>query len=327
MRNRRPHVVENIQYSFIPNRRETMLALARAKFTSQEWRVIIALLNQTDGYRREHDEISSRFWQAITFMSREVIARTLNGLLERGIMGKENKEGAIFYRLNHPNDWPLEAFAPQHLSGKALKQAQELYHKEKEKGKFLWLKRLLGSYRDQPVTLLDSDSSSDSFPEESAKPGLPQKSVTNQSHKRDQPVTVACPTSHALNAPKESLKKASKESLEEGAPFGASTSASRYLFEKTGRKRWSNLLQKSEFESTETEVGFERMKNAIDWALLSGISNIKSMLTAARKERRSHGEQGQGIRALGRGPEKGEGKPYRNAEERAASWDPNKPSR
>jgi truncated hemoglobin YjbI len=62
--------VEKIQYSFVPNHRETMMALARARLTSQEFRLVVALLNQTEGYLRERDEISSTFWQAITLMSR-----------------------------------------------------------------------------------------------------------------------------------------------------------------------------------------------------------------------------------------------------------------
>ncbi len=57
----------------------------------------------------------------------------------------------------------------------------------------------------------------------------------------------------------------------------------------------SNL--KEEFEKTETQVGEARMKEAIDWALLSGISNIKSILTAAKKGGSHAG------REQGRGPE------------------------
>jgi len=66
-------------------------------------------------------------------------------------------------------------------------------------------------------------------------------------------------------------------------PLAALTPASKYLFEKTSRKRWKNLVQKEEFEKVEAQVGEARMKEAIDWALLSGISNIKSILTAAKK--------------------------------------------
>lgn len=75
-----------------------------------------------------------------------------------------------------------------------------------------------------------------------------------------------------------------KTSEQESKPiYGAATEASRYLFSKTGRKRWPNLVQKEKFEKCEAEVGHEDMKWGIDWALTSGISNIKSMMTAARK--------------------------------------------
>lgn len=117
-------------------------------------------------------------------------------------------------------------------------------------------------------------------------------------------------TVEAKIAPKEDIKE-DKEAKKKGAdaPFlGADTEASRYLFAKTGRKRWANLVQKEEFEKAESEAGPERMKRAVDWALLSGISNIKSMVTASRKhtgviERGHRGADGGGIREPGRYPE------------------------
>ncbi|KKM11175.1 hypothetical protein LCGC14_1721220, partial [marine sediment metagenome] len=45
--------IDKIDYSFCPNHRETMMALARVKLSGQEWRMVTALLNQTDGYVRE----------------------------------------------------------------------------------------------------------------------------------------------------------------------------------------------------------------------------------------------------------------------------------
>jgi hypothetical protein len=54
-----------------------MMALARARLSSQEFRLVVALLNQTDGYLRDSDEISSTFWQAITLMPRASINHTL----------------------------------------------------------------------------------------------------------------------------------------------------------------------------------------------------------------------------------------------------------
>ena len=118
-------------------------------------------------------------------------------------------------------------------------------------------------------------------------------------------------TAEAEIAYKEDIKE-DKEAKKKGAnaPFlGAQTEASMYLFNKTGRKHWANLVQKEEFERAEAEVGPGRMKEAIDWALLSGIPNIKSIVTAARKrsppraEGGFHGRAEQGLRESGRHPE------------------------
>jgi len=70
-------------------------------------------------------------------------------------------------------------------------------------------------------------------------------------------------------------------------------------------------VQKEEFEKVEAQVGEGRMKEAIDWALLSGISNIKSILTAAKKggshgahrEGTGKGDKFSGFRAIESGPE------------------------
>lgn len=99
------------------------------------------------------------------------------------------------------------------------------------------------------------------------------------------------------------LKKDIKENKKEKegpSPhgLGAQTPASKYLFEKTGRKRWQNLVQKEQFEKAESEVGEECMKEAINWALTSGISNIKSIITAARRGGRH--EAGRGTKPRGR---------------------------
>jgi len=76
--------------------------------------------------------------------------------------------------------------------------------------------------------------------------------------------------------------------------LGAQTPASKYLFEKTGRKRWQNLVQKEQFEKAESEVGEARMKEAIDWALTSGISNIKSIITTSRRKKGGEAKEDRG---------------------------------
>ena len=58
-----------------------------------------------------------------------------------------------------------------------------------------------------------------------------------------------------------------------------------YFFEhcgRSGRKSWHNLKQKEAFEQCESEVGFEAMKAAIDYALASGISNVNYIIKRAK---------------------------------------------
>ena len=109
------------------------------------------------------------------------------------------------------------------------------------------------------------------------------------------PSTVAIPSTKVSSpAVAQKIKDTiSKDTIQKiGGPspqgLGAETPASKYFFEKTGRKRWQNLVQKEQFEKAESEVGEAGMKEAIDWALTSGISNIKAIITAAKRNK--HGE-------------------------------------
>ncbi len=135
--------VEKIRYSFVPNHRETMMALVRARLTSQEFRLIVALLNQTDGYLRDRDEISSTFWQAITLMSRASINHTLKQLMQRRVVATELLEGKTFYQINHPNHWAPEVFSAQCVCRRSIQLAEGPLSREKNGGNFHWLKRLL----------------------------------------------------------------------------------------------------------------------------------------------------------------------------------------
>ena len=140
--------IDKIDYSFCPNHRETMMALARVNLSGQEWRMVTALLNQTDGYVREEDEISTSFWQTITLISRQNVGKVLTSLIEQGVINKEVREEKAYYRLKHPNDWPLEVFGPQQISKRALAQSRAFLvkTKAKERPQFAWLKRLLDTY-------------------------------------------------------------------------------------------------------------------------------------------------------------------------------------
>jgi len=113
-----------------------------------------------------------------------------------------------------------------------------------------------------------------------------------------------------LGKKQRNIKETSSTKVEEGSKppdsLAPQTPISKYLFEKTSRKRWKNRVQKEEFEKVEAQVGEARMKEVVDWALLSGISNIKSILTAAKKGGSHAGrEQGRGSDPHKRGAGKG----------------------
>ena len=204
--------LDKIDYSFCPNHRETMMALARVNLGSQEWRVITALLLQTDGYVREEDEISNSFWQTITLISRQNISPVLTRLIEQGMVNQEVREGKAYYRLKHPNDWPLEVFGPQQISKRALAQARAFLTKTKarDRPQFVWLRRLLDTYgnekRLQPQTVSrpKASSTTDGFSE--------QKRLQPETD-RLQSQTVPSSTTDVLNAPKDNTKENSKESI------------------------------------------------------------------------------------------------------------------
>jgi phage replication O-like protein O len=197
--------VEKIQYSFVPNHRETMMALARARLSSQEFRLVVALLNQTDGYLRDQDEISSTFWQAITLMSRASINHTLKRLTVRRVVAAELLEGKTFYRVNHPNHWAPEVFSAQCVCRRSIQLAQGLLSREKNGGNYHWLKRLLKACSKdvQAQKRVPSDTLSSTV-----------SNQTRSEQNRVQRDTVACPNRHEIATTKESTKESlSKESV------------------------------------------------------------------------------------------------------------------
>ncbi|MFW6125504.1 MAG: replication protein [Chloroflexota bacterium] len=101
-------VVEKIQYSFVPNHRDTMEALAHSQFTNQEFRVIISLLNQTDGYLREEDEVSLSFWSRLTGMSKQNLCHTVKRLANLSVISRNGK----CYRVNRPSEWQPQTLKP-----------------------------------------------------------------------------------------------------------------------------------------------------------------------------------------------------------------------
>jgi len=220
-------------------------ALMSARLSGGEFQATLTVIDRTWGFEKLSATISLTFFQTATRLSRQGTIDAIKGLETKHIIvAKRNGTKATEYLFNKHYDTWIVPLVKQ--SG--LAEAKALV---KQSG-------------------LDQSSTVD----QSSQAGLTSTSqVVESSHK---------PT-------KETFKETPKETFKEkegSSPPGLQpdTPCSKYLFEKTNRKRWANRVQKEQFEKAESEVGEGRMKGAIDWALTSGISNIKSIITAARRE-------------------------------------------
>ena len=214
-----------------------MKALPLTKLSGTDFRVLLFLLGQTDGYHRTQDKIKPAFFMERTGMDKGNIRRTIARLRKWQMIAKNGQ----FYEVLPPDQWDKAVF----VETKKRFNLEAVSAEEDTEKRFN----------------LEAPSASDL-----------KRSASN---------LEAVLASSKEHFSKEELSK------EKGGPsppgLGAQTPASKYLFEKTGRKRWQNVVQKELFETTEAEVGEQRMTEAVNWALASGISNIKSVCTAAKK--------------------------------------------
>ncbi|MDY6916857.1 MAG: replication protein [Chloroflexota bacterium] len=98
--------VESINYSFVPNHRETMEALCQSALSGSEFRAVILILNQTNGYLREEDNIRPQFFEERACLAQDNLRRTLGRLRERNIISKQGET----YRVLPPSEWSRSAF-------------------------------------------------------------------------------------------------------------------------------------------------------------------------------------------------------------------------
>ena len=78
--------VPSVNYSFVPNHQETMQALAKTPLNGRQLRLIILIMNQTDGYLREEDHLGPKFLEERTGIAEENCYHVLAGLKARGIV-------------------------------------------------------------------------------------------------------------------------------------------------------------------------------------------------------------------------------------------------
>lgn len=115
---------ESINYSFVPNHHETMQALARARLSGREFRLVILILNQTDGYLREQDTILPTFFQERTGISRAHLSNALARLRQWNIITQQKHT----FKVNFPLHWAPEAFT---YSPKTVNSPKTVSHSPK----------------------------------------------------------------------------------------------------------------------------------------------------------------------------------------------------
>ncbi len=261
-----------------------MEALAKAPLTGRQFRLVLLIMNQTDGYLKDTDHLGPKFLVQRTGMSKANCYHVLAELKSMVIV--ESPKPGIF-KVLPPEHWKLPTESPLSRQAGVVKQVSPITPLQRGVAK---------AEQVSPITPYT----------DVADNTLPMSPIT--------PLGVADNTKPSLYK-ENPLKKPSKENVKEVSTslLGAVTPVSKYFFEKSRRKRWSNLVQKEEFEKCEAEVGEEAMMGGVKWALGSGITNIKSMITAARKRKDGTGQssaQGQFTANRGhtQGPQPARGK-------------------
>lgn len=118
-----PNAVEHIDYSFVPNHRVTMEALVRTPLTGRQLRLILLILNQTDGYLRQQDHLGPTFLAGKTGIREEHCYHTLAQLKAMGIVSSPSPG---IFQVNPPSLWrtpqthPLARVPPTAAGGSTL---------------------------------------------------------------------------------------------------------------------------------------------------------------------------------------------------------------
>lgn len=95
-----------IGYAFDPYRREVIRALCQTKLSGADFRVLLTILGQTDGYHRSEDKIKPDLFQERTGLDKANIRRTISRLRSWGIISRTS----FYFTVNTPDSWKQEVF-------------------------------------------------------------------------------------------------------------------------------------------------------------------------------------------------------------------------
>jgi len=102
--------VSYIPYSFVPNHTRTIEALARSNLSGRQFRTVLFIMRQTDGYLRNEDSISPAFFARNTGISKDHVPHVLSSLKKLNII-TALPGSPHTYSVNPPEFWRQGAFA------------------------------------------------------------------------------------------------------------------------------------------------------------------------------------------------------------------------
>ena len=102
--------IECIPYSFVPNHTATIEALTRTRLSGREFRIVLFIMRQTDGYLREEDQISPDFFARKTGIDKRNLAHALKRLIHSSIVRRVDNTTPPTYAVNPPNQWHKSIF-------------------------------------------------------------------------------------------------------------------------------------------------------------------------------------------------------------------------
>lgn len=97
---------KKIPYDFDPLRRAVVKVLPFTKLSGADFRVLLLILSQTDGYIRAQDEIKPYFFSERTGMSKGNVRRTIARLVGWNMISKNRH----IYEVLPPDQWDNEVF-------------------------------------------------------------------------------------------------------------------------------------------------------------------------------------------------------------------------
>lgn len=97
---------EPISYQFNAYRQDVMRALCRTKLAGREFRVLLFILGQTDGWHRSQDKIEYSYFTQCTGISLESIRPVVMSLRQKHMIAKKGR----YYRVLPPKQWDQDIF-------------------------------------------------------------------------------------------------------------------------------------------------------------------------------------------------------------------------